>query len=186
MQPTNRELHWINHVEMLKREVNAMQSAKNPDKKEIWFMNSYIKYLDEIIKLNNLQLPDSENSEELAPGVFRGRRLVQICRRIPGCELDHDHFNWFIFNGLYVETEVLFVDASMYKKLYNQRSRIMNIPDSILDIIKSNAYLPSVHDVRMIEDGSSHNYYTFLCNTELLNSYCQYNSNWQYPYIEET
>lgn len=187
---TAREQYWMGKCNDLIEQVDKMMQEGTADKKELWFMNAYNEYLESLLRFNNLQLPNSDNATELMPGVFKAKRIVQICSRIPGYELDKNHINWFIFNGLYIVTDVYFIDEDMYcdKKcpIYNERSRHINIPEKISAYINNNtAILNSVHTVIFEEDSKIYKYKAFLADRQILRGYCQYNTNWQYPYIRE-
>lgn len=186
---TAREQYWVNKCNDLVVQIDKMMHDKSTNKKELWFVNAYNEYLESLLRFNNLQLPSSDNAIELMPGVFKAKRVVQICSRIPEYELDKNHINWFIFNGLYIVTDVYFVDDNMYSNkknsIYNERSRHINIPKEISRYINNDSViLNSVHTV-VFEEDKFFKYKVFLADRQILRSYCQYNTNWQYPYIRE-
>lgn len=160
---TKKEQYWI---EKLLKGEDILEECQG-SKSESWITESYLNYLDLMIKYGNLRIPETEYEETL--------RVIKVNRKIPKALLETGNYSYTIFNGLYVVQKVVFVRAEnvgalMEKKLNDNP----NLDETRL--------LLSSFKQMVFEDGSK--WCIFLVKSGFTNRHLNfYSTAWDYAYI---
>lgn len=163
MEFTENELYWMDVISKGEKTVEDLI-----DKKDIWITEKFIEFLKLMIKYENLRT----DPELIVPH----KRVVRIHKNIPTFYLEYYKYEYMIFNGLYIVTDVVFLSKSMLdpylKNRKNQtKSKLkeLGVPDCTLYNIPREVML------------GNHTYYACLCKNLLTEGYVRFQSNWSYP-----
>lgn len=159
---TKKEQFWINK---LFRGEDILDETQNFQSKKL--VDSYLCYVDMIIKWGNLRLPTEEYKKE--------QRLIKVNKKIPKEYLEHGNYLYSIFNGLYIVQEVVFVKAEHCEALLNNRvndNPKLEEADLLISSFKKIVY----------ESGEM--WCIFLVKSGFTERHLGYRSTeWDYPYI---
>lgn len=129
---SGNEEYWMRVVAEDRKVLDQMieMTTLNPDlfdKRDLDLTKRFIQFMEMIFKYDNLTVGGHKNV---------CTRLVRIHRNIPSKELSYYGYEFVVFNGLYIVSEVMFLDADLCRKYFSNASRpdvtsSIDIPDSV-------------------------------------------------------
>ena len=161
---TEKENYWIKNL--LSGE-KLLDQAKS--KSETKITNSYLDYLDLIIKMGNLRPPTDEDEYK------KIKRVVKINKVIPKKILDAKNYHYVLFNGLYIVQEVVFSKAEHCEAILNKQ---LNDNENLKE---SELILSSAQTI-VFENGEK--WLVFLVKSQFTKDFLGYaQTYWEYPYL---
>ena len=98
---TKKEQHWLQNIEKSKELLDYYNSMAKPPKSEIRFVSNYIKLIELSIKYENLRPCDV---------CVPCKRLIRVYKTVTPDELKNYAVESVILDGLYVVTDLVFLD----------------------------------------------------------------------------
>lgn len=167
------EQYWAEVVSKDKEILAQMETlvAENPDlfsKRDIDFTKKFINFMEGIFRYDNLKL--GEHKEKVT-------RLVRVHRNIPTSELDYYGYNYLIFSGLYIVSDVMFLNPSICRHYFSNQGNSELVKDDDIpdDVIKST--------IRYVLDDSGKEMAVALLKSDQVSRYVNDScpSKWSYP-----
>lgn len=155
---TPEELHWMQIVEHDESLLDGIT-----DKRDLQISKKFIDFMKMTIKYGNLRT--GENLE-------RSKKVIRIHKNIPTKFLDKDKYEYIIFNGLYVVTDVVFIDPQIVNEFYKSPTKANAIELGIPE---------DVHLAPKIFTASHKEVGVGLLKTDFSSTYIQFPSQWSYP-----
>lgn len=165
---TDIEKYWLS----VRDDCDKFLLTIQDDKRELYFMSAFSRFLELSIKYGNLREPDGD--------VFRCKRLVKIRGNIPSAMLDMDGYTYVLFEGIHIVQDVVFIKSSLCREIVRRGKEIIKVPSEILeannDIILSS--------VKPFQFPSGKEYDIYLVRSGFTNRYgINYSSSWEYQYF---
>lgn len=156
------ELYWLDVLEKDEKMLDTLI-----DKRDRYITDRFINFMKLIIKYDNLKDNKLENG-------CRAKRVIRIHKNIPVKYLNYIGCEYVIFNGLYIVSEVAFVDKSVMDEYFSSRGgeeirNKLNIPNDSLYNYPRNIIIGGE---RMS---------VLPIKNNVTEQYIQYVSNWSYP-----
>lgn len=165
LELTPQEEKWADILIKDGKILNEMEQYDKTDKKELQITRKFVEFITMIINQGNLK-----------GGLYnyeRARRLVRVHKSIPTKILDFKKYEYIIFNGLYLVSEVIFVEEDICKKFFRKpypETKIeLGMPEDLV-----------CHTIRYInQNGKIMG--VGLAKSDLTDTYVRFQSNWSYP-----
>lgn len=121
---SQREIDWLSKIKNGEEQLDKLEY-----KWDIYWTEKFIEFAKLMIKYENLKdIPEE--------GEFRRRSLIRLHRGIPYKELEFFNFEYTIMSGLYLVTDICFIDKKVMDKYYKRpledRRIELGLPDDVL------------------------------------------------------
>lgn len=164
---TPKEKYWYDKIVATKASMEEYSKDVNTSKSDINFMNSYIRLMELSLKYENLR-----PSEHMTIC----KRLVRVYKTLTPYELKKHLTEFVLLDGLYIVTDVMFIDYHIYKEYIEYPVESMRLSLGLPDDLQCGTLKPVRID--NIEYGVG------LMKTPLVCEYVLTPSNWDYPIWE--
>lgn len=159
---TPKEEYWI---QKLLQGEELLETMDN--KSESWLTDSYLNYLDMMIKYGNLRNPEVEYEKVT--------RLIKVNKVIPKELLKAGNYYYTVFNGVYIVQQVVFAKAEHCEALLSKQ---LNDNENL----KEDELLISSFKNMVFDNGER--WCVFLAKSGFTDRYLSYASKeWDYPFI---
>lgn len=165
------EKYWMEIVAKDRKILDEMEKSleRNSefyDKKDVVLTQRFVTFMDMIFKYNNLTF------EEI--GTIK-KKVIRIHSSIPTKELDFRNIEYVIFNGLYVVSDVMFLDPKVCKLFYKRYGDKSMIEEGLIpENIKPDS-------IKFIKDNNDNEIAVAIMKESPLSNYITMNSKWSYP-----
>jgi len=160
---TDKEIYWFEVISKDRSILDKMERERVLDKAAIKMTRSFIDFMDLIMKYNNLNF--GQNFEKT-------KRLIRSKRSIPTTLLDYNNYEYVMFNGLYIVTDVVFIDKPICLKFFKEptpeNKTIMGIPQEL-----------ECHTIQYLDSALG----VGLCKSSIIDDYIRFQAHWSYPVL---
>lgn len=111
------EVKWIRSIEKNEKFLKELELNKKEFRSDIRLIQNYNKWLEKILKYENLRL---ENLELYKPY----KRLIRLHSRILTGWLDKKNYEYVVMNGLYIVRTVYFFEAEKLEKYLGNITKV--------------------------------------------------------------
>lgn len=146
-------------------QLNIINEEEIVDKKERQLTVDYRNFLYNILKYRNLKLEEE--------GTIC-KRLIKANRYLDINLLERDNYNLIRFSGIYLATDVIFLDPHIYSGYYGSTTEINT--DSLG--LPNNICFRSMH---LITDSNNRSMAVALINSDLSDKYLTTYNSWSFP-----
>lgn len=111
------EIKWIRSIEKNEKFLKELELNKKEFRSDIRLIQSYNKWLEKILKYENLRLDDLELYKPY-------KRLIRLHTRILTGWLDRKNYEYVVMNGLYLVRTVYFFEAEKLEKYLKHVTKV--------------------------------------------------------------
>jgi len=160
---TDKEKVWFDNLNEAKDKLEKYRGLSEY-KSDIKFIESYVKFISLALTYDNLKSLIDTNKPL--------KRLIRVYKTIKPYELEETHLENVLLDGLFVVTDVMFIDYSIYNEYANNPvSSVLenlSVPDTLIcDTLKS-VFIDNIQ------------YGVGLIDTPFNREYIQSSANWDY------